>query len=125
MHRNTYLDSPRLLGADLRLTKEPRIFFAGQITGVEGYVESAASGLAAGLNAARALHGQEPLIVPKETALGALLSYISTDPGTHFAPMNVNFGLLPPLNKRLRDKQQKNLALAERALTALEKAIND
>jgi methylenetetrahydrofolate--tRNA-(uracil-5-)-methyltransferase len=121
MHRNTYLDSPRLLGADLRLKSEPRIFFAGQITGVEGYVESAACGLAAGLNAARALNGQPPLIFPRETALGALLNYISTDTAKAFAPMNINFGLLPPLNKRIRDKQQKNQALAERALETIEK----
>ena len=120
MHRNTYIDSPRLLGADLRLKRAPRIFFAGQISGVEGYVESAAAGLVAGLNAARALRGEEPLIFPAETALGGLLRYISTDTKTEFAPMNVNFGLLPPMNKRIRDKQQKNLALAERALRALE-----
>ena len=121
MHRNTYIDSPRLLDAGLRLKKEPRIFFAGQITGVEGYVESAAAGLAAGLNAARALNGQKALIFPAETALGGLLRYISTDAAGEFAPMNVNFGLLPPLGKRLRDKQQKNLALAERALNTLER----
>jgi methylenetetrahydrofolate--tRNA-(uracil-5-)-methyltransferase len=116
MHRNTYIDSPRLLSADLRLKKEQRIFFAGQITGVEGYVESAAAGLAAGINAARVLNGQETLIFPAETALGSLLKYISTDTGAEFAPMNINFGLLPPLGRRLHNKQQKNLALAERAL---------
>jgi methylenetetrahydrofolate--tRNA-(uracil-5-)-methyltransferase len=120
MHRNTYIDSPRLLYADLRLKKEPRVLFAGQISGVEGYVESAAAGLIAGLNAARVLNGEEPLVFPAETALGGLLSYISTDTGKEFAPMNVNFGLLPPWGKRIRDKQQKNLTLAERALTALE-----
>ena len=125
MHRNTYIDAPRLLDAQLRLKKEPRIFFAGQITGVEGYVESAAAGLAAGLNAARLLRGEEPLIFPAETALGGLLKYISTDTGAAFAPMNINFGLLPPPDRRLRDKQQKNLALAERALAALEKMMND
>ena len=120
MHRNIYIDSPRLLSADLHLKKEPRILFAGQITGVEGYVESAAAGLVAGINAARMLKGEEPFIFPAQTALGGLLRYISTDTGKDFVPMNINFGLLPPLGKRLRDKQQKNLALAERALAALE-----
>ena len=123
MHRNTYIDAPRLLSADLRLKKEPRIFFAGQITGVEGYVESAAAGLMAGLNAARVLTGQKALVLPAKTALGGLLRYISTDTGTEFAPMNINFGLLPPLDRYLRNKQQKNLALAERALEALENNV--
>lgn len=119
MHRNTYIDSPRLLSADQRLKAEQRILFAGQITGVEGYVESAASGLAAGINAARGLTGQAPLVFPAETAIGALLRYISSDAGGEFQPMNVNFGLLPPLEKRIRNKQEKNQQLAERALAAL------
>ncbi|MCL1974669.1 MAG: methylenetetrahydrofolate--tRNA-(uracil(54)-C(5))-methyltransferase (FADH(2)-oxidizing) TrmFO, partial [Firmicutes bacterium] len=119
MHRNTYIDSPRLLKADLSLKKAPRIFFAGQITGVEGYVESAAAGLAAGLNAARILNGQEPVIFPSHTAIGSLLRYICQDTGKGFMPMNINFGLLPPLELRIRDKQQKNLAIAERALREL------
>ena len=125
MHRNTYIDSPRLLQADLRLKKQPRIFFAGQITGVEGYVESAATGLIAGLNAARVLSGQKTLIFPPLTALGGLAHYISTDNERAFAPMNINFGLLPPLEQHLRNKQQKNLALAQRALAALEKTLCD
>ena len=123
MHRNTYIDSPRLLSADLRLKKDPRILFAGQIIGVEGYVESAAAGLAAGLNAARILNGQDTLIFPAQTAIGSLLKYISTDTGADFAPMNINFGLLPPLGRRLRDKQEKNLALAAQALDKINEQL--
>ena len=120
MHRNTYINSPRLLGADLHLKSQPRILFAGQITGIEGYVESAASGLAAGINAARLLSGQSPIIFPPHTAIGSLLRYISSGTGHDFQPMNINFGLLPPLDRHIRNKQEKNLALAERALAELE-----
>lgn len=118
MHRNTYLNSPHLLGADLRLRTQPRIFLAGQITGVEGYVESMAGGWLAGQNAARALQSRASLELPDVTACGALMRYISTDMGVPLQPMNINFGLLPPLQRRIRNKQEKNLALAERALTA-------
>ncbi|MCL1816426.1 MAG: methylenetetrahydrofolate--tRNA-(uracil(54)-C(5))-methyltransferase (FADH(2)-oxidizing) TrmFO [Clostridiales bacterium] len=120
MHRNTYIDSPRLLGADLRLKKDPRVFFAGQISGVEGYVESAAMGVVAGINAARVLGGKPTLVFPSVTAIGGLQKHISTDIGRTYEPMNINFGLLPPVEKRMRNKQEKNLALAERALTVLE-----
>lgn len=118
MHRNTYIQSPQVLDITLALKEEPRIFFAGQITGVEGYIESAASGLAAGINAARLAQGQELLTWPVETALGGLLRYITT-PTVDFQPMNVTFGLLPPLEQRIRKKREKNLLISERALTAL------
>lgn len=119
MHRNTYLDSPRLLERDLQLKARPGLFFAGQITGVEGYVESAACGLAAGINAARLIQGQKPLIFPDETALGSLLRYITT-PGGAFQPMNINFGLLPSLPYREKKKALKKAALSQRALASLE-----
>ena len=118
MHRNTYLHSPELLDADLTLRTRRDLLFAGQITGVEGYVESAAAGLAAGINAAPIAHGQQTAVVPRETALGSLLAYIAT-PNSRFQPMNVIFGLFPPLEYRERNKKLKNQALAKRALEAL------
>lgn len=124
MHRNTYLQSPNLLSPTLALKAEPRLFFAGQITGVEGYIESAACGLAAGRNAARAAQGQALLTWPEQTALGGLLRYITT-PSADFQPMNVTFGLLPPLPVRVKKKQEKNQMLSQRALEALEKFLGD
>ena len=120
MHRNTYIDSPRLLAPTYQLKKEAELLFAGQMTGVEGYVESAASGLVAGINAARLAKGQPPLVFPRETCHGALAAYITEADSRHFQPMNVNFGLLPPLEGRIRDKKRKKEMLAERALCALE-----
>ena len=120
MHRNTYIDSPRLLAPTYQLKKEAELLFAGQMTGVEGYVESAASGLVAGINAARLAKGQRPLVFPRETCHGALAAYITEADSRHFQPMNVNFGLLPPLEGRIRDKKRKKEMLAERALCALE-----
>ena len=120
MHRNTYIDSPRLLAPTYQLRKEAEVLFAGQMTGVEGYVESAASGLVAGLNAARLAMGQVPLVFPRETCHGALAAYITQADSRHFQPMNINFGLLPPLEGRIRDKKRKKEMLAERALSALE-----
>lgn len=121
MHRNTFINSPRLLIPTLQLRDNPGIFFAGQITGVEGYIESAASGLIAGLNAARLALGREPLIFPPETAHGSLCRYVtSADPG-HFQSMNITFGLLPPLTTRLRDRKRRNRTLSERALRELQK----
>ncbi len=116
MHRNTYINSPRLLKPTLQLKGHPHIFLAGQLTGVEGYIESAACGLVAGVNAARCLKGQEPIIPPPTTAHGALLQYI-TDP-THdpLQPMHINFGLLPPLEQRQKRREIRNRALSERAL---------
>ena len=122
MHRNTFLDSPRLLTGGYQLKDEPRLFFAGQMTGVEGYMESAASGLLAGLNAARTVIGQPPVILPRDTMMGALAGYISDPSVTDFQPMGANFGILPPLERTIRDKRERYGALAERALHSLEKA---
>lgn len=120
MHRNTYLDSPKLLDRYYRLRSDERIAFAGQMTGVEGYVESAASGLLAGLEKARKLLGLEPADFPQETAIGALALYISNETIQNFQPMNINFGLITPLGYRVKGKRNKNAAISERALAALE-----
>lgn len=120
MHRNTFINSPKVLKPTLQLIKEPNIFFAGQITGVEGYVESAAMGLIAGINAARTVCNIEPLVFPAETAHGALVKYITTANPKHFQPMNVNFGILPPLTEKIRDKKLRYGTLSERALKSLE-----
>ena len=119
MHRNTFLDSPRLLSADFSLRADPHIFFAGQITGVEGYMESASSGILAGINAARRLEEKEPLILPATTMMGALSRYISDGSVKDFQPMGANFGVLPPLDEKIRDKAARYQALADRALAAL------
>lgn len=121
MHRNTFINSPQILLASLQTRKNPAVFFAGQITGVEGYVESAASGLVAGINASRLAKGQDVLCFPKDTAIGALCNYIVNADPKHFQPMNVNFGLFPPLDVKIRDKRQKNKAIAERSLASLNK----
>jgi len=120
MHRNLYIHSPQLLLPTFQLRNEPTIFFAGQITGVEGYIESAASGLVAGINAARLAKGEELLVFPPETALGALSHYITTAVNPHFQPMHINFGLFPPLPARIRDRKRRNALLAERALKYLD-----
>ena len=119
MHRNTFLDSPRLLTGGYQLKKEPRLFFAGQMTGVEGYMESAASGLLAGLNAARTVKGLLPVILPQDTMMGALAGYISDPSVSDFQPMGANFGILPPLEREIRDRRERYGALAERALRSL------
>lgn len=119
MHRNTFLHSPVLLDAYYRLKSDPRIFFAGQMTGVEGYVESAASGLAAGLNCARQACGLLPADFPVETAIGALGQYISHAAAKHFQPMNVNFGIIAPLGTRVKDKRARYEAISARALETL------
>lgn len=124
MHRNTYMDSPDLLYATMETRKRPGLFFAGQMTGVEGYVESAASGIVAAYSAAARFRGEEPKAFPGETAIGALCHYISHFEGKNFQPMNVNFGLIPPLEKRV-PKKEKNQKLAERALEMLEKAMKE
>ena len=121
MHRNTYLDSPRLLDRYYRVRTEPRVRFAGQITGVEGYVESTASGCLTAMELARELLGKPPIDFPQETAMGALALYISEESVVHFQPMNVNFGLIPPLGYRVKGKRNKNAELSRRALEALEK----
>ena len=122
MHRNTYLDSPRLLDRYYRLRAAPRIRFAGQMTGVEGYVESCASGLLAGVETARALRGLPPADFPQETAIGALALYISGGAVSgNFQPMNVNFGILAPLGRRVRSKREKNLEISRRALEIIDR----
>ena len=120
MHRNTYLDSPRLLDRYYRLKAEPRIAFAGQMTGVEGYVESCASGFLAGVELARRLNGQTPIDFPAETAIGALGLYVSNGSVGDFQPMNINFGIIPPLDHRVKGKRNKNAELSRRALEILE-----
>jgi len=119
LHRNTFIHSPTLLEGTLRFKKDPRIFFAGQITGVEGYVESTAMGLLAGINAARLSKEMPPVIPPQTTATGSLIHYITNQQVKEFQPMNVNFGLFPPLGKRLPGKDKRK-ALAERAFKDLE-----
>ncbi len=117
MHRNTYLHSPGLLDKTYAMLKKPDVFFAGQMTGVEGYVESAGSGLVAGVNAARRALGEEALIYPEEMMLGAMAAYVSGGGVGAFAPMNANFGIVPPLGYRVKGgKSAKNEKLAERAL---------
>lgn len=125
MHRNTYINSPLYLLPTLQMKNQARIFFAGQITGVEGYVESAATGLMAGRNAARLAAGREPLVFPQSTAHGALAHYITHADAKNFQPMNINFGLMPPLEHRIKDKKKKNLAIATRALTDMTKFIEN
>ena len=123
MHRNTFIDSPRLLNGDFSMKNDPLLFFGGQITGVEGYMESAASGLMAGLNLARRLRGEDTVILPEDTMIGALSRYISDGTVKNFQPMGANFGVLPPLSEKIRDKQQRYGALADRAMKSLEKAV--
>ena len=125
MHRNTYLDSPRLLDRYYRLKADPRIAFAGQMTGVEGYMESAASGILAGKNLARRLQGKAPLILPRETMMGALAAYISSAPTENFQPMGANMGILPDLPERIRGKQEKYQAYADRGMAALEQYLRE
>ena len=125
MHRNTFLDSPRLLDRYYRLKKEPRIAFAGQMTGVEGYVESAASGFLVGIETARRLKGQPPVDFPREMAVGALALYISNESVTQFQPMNINFGIIPPLDHFVKGKRNKNAEISQRALAILEEKKAD
>ena len=119
LHRNTFINAPALLLPTQQLRSGPRILFAGQITGVEGYVESAASGFLAGIAAARLLQGQTPAVPPPETALGALMTHITNADARHFQPMNVNYGLFPELPGRVKKKERRQ-RLAERALAALD-----
>lgn len=120
MHRNTYLRSPEFLNATYQTKKRSDLLFAGQMTGVEGYVESAASGLYAGINAALIAQGKAPVIFPEETMMGAMAHYITHASPKHFQPINANFGIIPRLDKRIRDKRERNLALSNRALEVLE-----
>ncbi|GGH17528.1 methylenetetrahydrofolate--tRNA-(uracil-5-)-methyltransferase TrmFO [Paenibacillus segetis] len=119
MHRNTFLNSPKLLLPTYQLKSQPKLFFAGQMTGVEGYVESAASGLLAGINAARLACGEEGIVFPEDTTLGSMARYITTADFENFQPMNANFGLFPNLDIRYRKKAEKKEALAHRALDSM------
>src|SRR4029077_9505203 len=116
IHRNSYINAPQALTPHLATRDDPRLLFAGQLTGVEGYTESAATGMLAGINLARLLAGEEPLIPPPTTMLGALYRYLREADPAHFQPMNANFGLLEPLASPPRDKMKKKTQLAERAL---------
>jgi methylenetetrahydrofolate--tRNA-(uracil-5-)-methyltransferase len=121
MHRNTFINSPGILDALYRLNTNPNIYFAGQITGVEGYVESASSGMVAGINAAMAYMNKDAIIFPPTTAIGALSSYISDPSVKNFQPMNVNFGLMPSLGVKIKDKRKRNFEMAQRAILDIKK----
>lgn len=125
MHRNTFINSPKLLDATNALRSDKRILFAGQITGVEGYIESAASGIVSGINAVNTVKGRELTVLPKDTMLGALLDYISDESVENFQPMGCNMGILPPNPVRIKDKAQRYLAVAERALEKMKTAVNE
>lgn len=124
MHRNTFLNSPTVLNADFSFRRDPRLFFAGQITGVEGYMESASSGILAGTNAVAYLRGKTPLVLPETTMMGALSHYIAEYSGKDFQPMGANFGVLPSLPEKIRDKRERYMALSQRALTDLTAALS-
>jgi methylenetetrahydrofolate--tRNA-(uracil-5-)-methyltransferase len=121
IHRNSYINSPASLSAHLALRDAPMTLFAGQLTGVEGYTESSATGLLAGINLSRMLHGEEPVIPPPTTMLGALYRYLRQADPKHFQPMNANFGLVDDLPARVRDKRVKREQLAARALAEMER----
>lgn len=123
MHRNTYLDSPKLLDRYYRLNSDPRISFAGQMTGVEGYVESAASGMLVGIETACRILGLPPIDFPKETAIGALAAYISGGCAGNFQPMNINFGLISPLGYRVKGKRNKNAEISRRSLEIIDSLL--
>ena len=124
MHRNTFINSPSVLSKNLSLKSKPNIFFAGQISGVEGYMESAASGILAGINAARFLFGEEPRILPAITMIGALVSYITDEAVKDFQPMGANFGIISSLPEKIRDKQERYFALAQRSLSWFDNEYN-
>ena len=124
MHRNTFINSPKVLKATYQFNSREDLFFAGQMTGVEGYVESAASGLVAGMNAARIFNGMEPVQFPIETAIGSMANYITTTNSKNFQPMNANFGLFPELHEKIRKKQERNEQHAKRALESIRNFMN-
>ena len=125
MHRNTFICSPKILNADYSVKENKNLFFAGQITGVEGYMESAASGIVVGINAARTALGKSNIVLPCNTMIGALSGYISDTTVKKFQPMGANFGILPELENRPRDKKERGKAYAERAVASLNRYIND
>jgi methylenetetrahydrofolate--tRNA-(uracil-5-)-methyltransferase len=120
MHRNSFINSPRILNKNLSLKENGNIFFAGQLSGVEGYMESAASGIIAGLNAVARLNETEPVVLPNFTMIGALLGYITDESVVNFQPMGANFGILPPLDQKIRDKKLRYAALSERSVAWFE-----
>ena len=121
MHRNSYINSPVLLEPTLQYRKNKNLFFAGQLTGVEGYLESASMGLLAGINAAKLIQGKPCITFSKQTAIGGLSQYVSTGPNDHFQPMNINFGIMEPLGiKKRMKKKEKNALLAQRALVEID-----
>ncbi|MEH7456892.1 methylenetetrahydrofolate--tRNA-(uracil(54)-C(5))-methyltransferase (FADH(2)-oxidizing) TrmFO [Bacillus pseudomycoides] len=124
MHRNTFINSPKLLRPTYQYKHRDDLFFAGQMTGVEGYVESAASGLLAGINAARVVQGEEPIVLPPVTAMGSMANYITATNAKNFQPMNANFGLFTPLEKKIKKKQERNEAYAARALEIIQNFVN-
>lgn len=124
MHRNTFINSTKLLTSTLQMRQYPKIMFAGQITGVEGYIESAAMGLFAGLNMWRLVQGEELFTLTKETAMGALASYISDETVKNFQPMNINFGIMSPIGEKIRDKRLKNQKISERSLKIIDEFVN-
>ncbi|NLZ53266.1 MAG: methylenetetrahydrofolate--tRNA-(uracil(54)-C(5))-methyltransferase (FADH(2)-oxidizing) TrmFO [Thermoanaerobacteraceae bacterium] len=123
IHRNTFISSPHHLKPTLELKAQNRLFFAGQITGVEGYIESAASGIVAGLNMKRLLKGQEPIALPPESIIGALINYITSSNPANFQPMKANFGILPPLPNKIKDKTLRKKLLSQRALDSIKKFV--
>ncbi len=125
MHRNTFLHSPGFLNSSYEVIKRPGLYFAGQITGVEGYVESASSGIVAGISAARKILGKEPLIFPSLTATGALAKHVSAFEGKDFQPMNINFGIIDSLDYRVKNKKERYTKISERALDAMKKIIEE
>lgn len=125
MHRNTFLNSPEILNSDFSVKERKGLFFAGQITGVEGYMESASSGIMAGFNAVRLLKNKESLVLPPESMIGALSRYISNEAIENFQPMGANFGVLPPLDEKIRDKKLRYSALAQRGLEKVRKIIEE
>lgn len=124
MHRNSFLDSPRVLNSDFSLKAHPNVFFAGQITGVEGYMESAASGIMAGINAVRFAENKQTVTLPETTMIGALSGYISDKTVKNFQPMGANFGVLPPIEPKIRDKKERYAKIAERAVNVLREMID-
>lgn len=123
MHRNTFLNSPQVLQSDFSLRLNPNLLFAGQITGVEGYMESASSGIMAGINAVRRVNGRNTLVLPDTTMIGALSRYIAAGSQTSFQPMGANFGVMPPIEPHIRDKKDRYAAISARSLQALNKII--
>ncbi|HAZ36781.1 MAG TPA: methylenetetrahydrofolate--tRNA-(uracil(54)-C(5))-methyltransferase (FADH(2)-oxidizing) TrmFO [Clostridiaceae bacterium] len=123
MHRNTYINSPKLLLPTLQMKKYPKIMFAGQITGVEGYIESAAMGMLSGINMAKIVLGQEPLVFPKNTAIGSLSNYISSAETKNFQPMHINFGIMPQINQKIRDKKERNLKVSKLSIGSIKNFV--